>query len=112
MDYCTNQPLTLVYTFFQAHTILMSDRGNVTYGYDALTRRGVLRLNYPTESSLVVDWDDEHDIWQYAMTDILGVQPSAHPIVMVMPVLLPFYYDATMSVRCLGGYPFPEVNSK
>ena len=80
--------------------------GGVYYGDEAIQRRGILMLTFPTRFGSVHDWDDEAAVWGYAITDKLGVQPSAQPVVIVVPASLGdaafgIYgaYVASLSVR-------------
>lgn len=51
-------------------------------GYDAISRRGVLKLNYPIEHGVINNWDDMEKIWGHAFTNELRADPVEHNILL------------------------------
>ena len=47
-------------------------------GADAEAKRGVLKLSYPIEKGVVINWDDMEKIWEYVFVDQLRVDPTNH----------------------------------
>lgn len=45
-------------------------------GDEAQNMRGVLKLSYPIESGIVTDWSQMEKIWEYCLTNELGVDAS------------------------------------
>ncbi|CAN6674455.1 actin-related protein 4 [Trichomonascus vanleenenianus] len=43
----------------------------------------------PMKNGLVADWDLEQRLWDYAFTDVLGVDPSEHPLLMTEQIWNP-----------------------
>jgi actin, other eukaryote len=56
--------------------ILGSDPGVVYVGNDAQTKRGILKLTYPVEHGIVVEWDDMEKIWEHTFTNQLKIEPE------------------------------------
>ena len=57
-------------------------------GESAEKYRGVLKLNYPIEHGVVVDWDDMEALWSHIF-DELKVSAKEHPILLTEPPLNP-----------------------
>jgi len=47
-------------------------------GEEALSKRGVLTLNYPVEHGIIKNWEDMEKIWHYTFFDELRVNPEEH----------------------------------
>lgn len=45
--------------------------GDVFIGNKAQELRGLLKIKYPIEHGIVVDWDDMERIWQFIYTEEL-----------------------------------------
>ena len=58
-------------------------------GYDAVYKKGVLKLNYPIEHGVVNNWDDMEKIWGHAFTNELRVAPEEHKVMLTEAPLNP-----------------------
>lgn len=62
--------------------------GDYFVGDKATELRGILRLNYPTEHGVTMDWKDMQLVWQHAY-DELNVVQEEHPVLLTEPPLNP-----------------------
>eukprot|EP00924_Labyrinthula_sp_SR-Ha-C_P002897 augustus_masked-scaffold_13-processed-gene-10.6-mRNA-1 protein AED:0.07 eAED:0.07 QI:0/-1/0/1/-1/1/1/0/367 len=51
-------------------------------GKEALEDKTKLRVKYPIEHGIVVNWDDMEEIWEHIFTKELLVNPNNHPILL------------------------------
>lgn len=51
-------------------------------GNEALRKRGILRLNFPVEHGIVVNWDRLEDVWRHAFLDLGVVSGASHPLML------------------------------
>jgi actin beta/gamma 1 len=58
-------------------------------GEEALNLRGVLRLVYPVEHGMILDWQAMEKIWHFTFYNDLRVNPAEHPILLTEPPLNP-----------------------
>jgi len=58
-------------------------------GEEALSMKGVLKLNYPVEHGIIEDWIAMEKIWHYTFFTDLRVDPSEHPILLTEAPLNP-----------------------
>jgi len=73
-------------------------------GEEALSMKGVLKLNYPVEHGIIEDWIAMEKIWHYTFFTDLRVDPSEHPILLTEAPLNPRKKpreDGTNNVRNL-----------
>ena len=56
-------------------------------GAEAMSKRGILSINYPIKDNCVNDWYDLEDIWYYTFYNELRVAPEEHPVLLTEPVL-------------------------
>ena len=55
---------------------------DVMVGDDAAAVRFALRIGYPVENGVVVDWEDMRHLWHYTFYDRLNIEPSDHRIML------------------------------
>ncbi|KAF8463391.1 hypothetical protein DFH94DRAFT_796357 [Russula ochroleuca] len=58
-------------------------------GYQAQSRRGVLKLRYPIERGIVTNWDGVEEIWRHTFYNELRVAPEEHPSLLTEAPLNP-----------------------
>ena len=58
------------------------------FGNDAIKFRGILKLNYPVEQGIVLDYDDFIKVLKYAFKQ-LKANPKNHPVMMSKVALEP-----------------------
>jgi centractin len=62
--------------------------GDVFVGNKANELRGLLKLNYPTRSGVIHDWQDMQHIWQHTYSE-LNVDQEQHPVLLTEAPLNP-----------------------
>ena len=65
------------------------DSKDAYVGDEAMSKRGVLRLRWSIERSLVTDWDDMEKIWHHTFYNELRVAPEEHPVILTESPLEP-----------------------
>lgn len=58
-------------------------------GFDALAKRGVLKLSHPIEHGIVTDWDEMESLWEHLFSNELRISPSEHPIFLTEAAMNP-----------------------
>lgn len=58
------------------------DQKDSYVGEDAVSKRGVLKLNNPIEKGLVTNWDDMEKVWHHTFYNELHVVPDEHPVLL------------------------------
>jgi actin-related protein len=58
-----------------------ADQREEYVGGNAMSRRGVLQINYPVEHGIVKDWADMEKIWHHTFDDQLRVNPEEHAVI-------------------------------
>ena len=58
-------------------------------GEDAISKRGVLKLNYPINHGIINNWNDMEKIWHHALFNGLKVPPEDYNIMLTEPILNP-----------------------
>ncbi|XP_067679748.1 uncharacterized protein [Haliotis asinina] len=58
-------------------------------GRDAVSRRGILRLNYPVSHGIVLNWEDMELLWRHTFDNELHVTPEEHPVLLTEAPLNP-----------------------
>ncbi|WXG45603.1 MAG: actin family protein [Candidatus Atabeyarchaeum deiterrae] len=78
---------------YPKYTSIMTDVEHYTREYyigeEALNLRGVLRLVYPVEHGMILDWQAMEKIWHFTFYNDLRVNPAEHPILLTEPPLNP-----------------------
>merc|ERR1712137_475246 len=49
-------------------------------GDEAQTKRGILKLRYPIEHGIILNWDDMAKIWHHTFYNELRVSPDEHSV--------------------------------
>ncbi|KAG0278781.1 actin, partial [Linnemannia gamsii] len=63
---------------------------NDTYiGYEALSKHGILTLEYPIEHGLITNWDGMEKIWHHIFYKELHIAPEDHPVLLTETPLNP-----------------------
>lgn len=62
---------------------------NIYIGEDAQAKRGILKLTYPIEHGIVMNWDDMEKIWEYTFNDQLNVKSNEHNVLLTEAPLNP-----------------------
>ena len=65
------------------------DSKDAYVGDEAMSKRGVLRLRWSIERSLVTNWDDMEKIWHHTFFNELRVAPEEHPVILTESPLEP-----------------------
>jgi actin-related protein len=68
---------------------LLTDHEENYVGEAALSRKGLLTLEYPIEYGLVTNWDDMVHIWHHTFYNVLQVAPEEHPVLLTEAALNP-----------------------
>ncbi|PVV04832.1 hypothetical protein BB560_000656 [Smittium megazygosporum] len=88
-----NQPKCFFpsYVGIPKHTKIMAGAvdGNYFVGKKASELRGLLKISYPMEHGIVVNWDDMEKIWSHVYTDELKILPEEHPVLLTEAPLNP-----------------------
>lgn len=63
--------------------------GDVFIGNKAQELRGLLKIKYPIEHGIVVDWDDMERIWQFIYSEELKTVSEEHPVLLTEAPLNP-----------------------
>ncbi|KAG4304434.1 hypothetical protein PORY_002144 [Pneumocystis oryctolagi] len=63
--------------------------GDVFIGNRSQELRGLLKIKYPIEHGIVVDWDDMERIWQFIYTEELKTVSEEHPVLLTEAPLNP-----------------------
>ncbi|KAG4300614.1 hypothetical protein PCANB_003089 [Pneumocystis canis] len=63
--------------------------GDVFIGNKSQELRGLLKIKYPIEHGIVVDWDDMERIWQFIYTEELKTVSEEHPVLLTEAPLNP-----------------------
>lgn len=58
-------------------------------GDQAISKRGTLTLSYPIQQGIVANWDDMTKVWLYTFSNVLKMDPQAHPVLLTEPPLNP-----------------------
>eukprot|EP01083_Nonionella_stella_P147172 463906_1 len=58
------------------------DQKDVYIGEEAQQKRGVLKIEYPIEHGIVINWDDMEQIWNHTIYNELRVTPDEHPMLL------------------------------
>jgi actin-related protein len=58
------------------------DTGRKYVGDNAISKKGMLNLNYPLEHGVINSWDDIEEIWSHCFYNELRVSPSEHPVML------------------------------
>jgi actin-related protein len=78
---------------YPKYTSIMTDVEHYTREYyigeEALNLRGVLRLVYPVEHGMILDWQAMEKIWHFTFYNDLRVNPAEHPVLLTEPPLNP-----------------------
>ena len=56
------------------------DQKEFYFGYEALSRKAMLKTDQPFDRGLIRDWDSMERIWNYAIVHELKTQAEEHPI--------------------------------
>ena len=65
------------------------DEKDFFIGQDAITKRGVLTLEYPLKNGIVTRWDYMEKIWKHCYFDELKTDPEKHPVLLTEAALNP-----------------------
>ncbi|XP_058080102.1 actin-103-like isoform X2 [Magnolia sinica] len=71
------------------HAMIGTDQKEMYIGDEAQARRGVLRLSYPVDRSIVKDWDAMEQLWGHTFEKELTVQIEDHPVLLTEAPLNP-----------------------
>ncbi|EJD47684.1 actin-related protein [Auricularia subglabra TFB-10046 SS5] len=63
--------------------------GDVFIGRRAQEFRGLLKIRYPMEHGIVVDWDDMERVWSWVYSEELGTLSEEHPVLLTEAPLNP-----------------------
>ncbi|GBG59349.1 hypothetical protein CBR_g38378 [Chara braunii] len=78
-------------------------------GNQANELRGILRLQYPIEHGMVVDWDGMESIWAHLIHQELRIQPEEHPVLLTEVALNPVVDREKMGEIFFDKFNVPAV---
>jgi actin-related protein len=58
------------------------DQKDIYIGEEAQQKRGVLKIEYPIEHGIVINWDDMEQIWNHTIYNELRITPDDHPVLL------------------------------
>lgn len=61
------------------------DQKEFYFGYEALSRKAMLKTGQPYDRGLIRDWDSMERIWNYAIAQELKTSAEEHPILITEP---------------------------
>ena len=68
---------------------LLQDSNEAYVGTEALSKSGMLKVNYPIEHGVVTFWDDMEKIWNHSFYEQLRVKPENQSILLTETPLNP-----------------------
>lgn len=64
-------------------------RKDAFVGNEALIKSGIMRLSYPVQRGMIVNWDDAEKMWHHAFYDQCRMAPEEHPVLIVESLICP-----------------------
>ncbi|XP_046546676.1 actin-1-like [Haliotis rubra] len=78
-------------------------------GKDAISRQGILTLNYPVSHGIATNWEDMEVIWRHTFDNELHVAPEEHPVLLTEASLSPGVNRETMAQIMFETFNVPSM---
>ncbi|XP_071119674.1 actin-1-like [Haliotis cracherodii] len=78
-------------------------------GGEAVSKRGILTLNYPVPHGIVTKWEDMEEIWRHMFDNELHVAPEEHPVLLTEVPLNPMPNRERMAQMMFETFNVPSI---
>merc|ERR1719410_1912528 len=73
---------------------------DVMIGDEAMSKRGILKLQYPIAHGIVTNWDDMEKIWHHTFYNELRVEPEEQGVMLTEAPLNPKIMSYVRDIQC------------
>ncbi|XP_046330789.2 actin-1-like [Haliotis rufescens] len=78
-------------------------------GGEAISKGGILTLNYPVPHGIVTKWEDMEEIWRHMFDNELHVAPEEHPVLLTEAPLNPMVNRERMAQMMFETFNVPSI---
>lgn len=82
---------------------------NTYVGGEALSKRGILTLNYPLPHGIITNWEEMEEIWRHMFDNELYVAPEEHPVLLTEAPLNPKPNRERMAQMMFETFNVPSI---